>query len=131
MAKKAYKLTKKMKKKIIEMLEEGQTLIEIAKALGISRTAIWYARKQDSEFDKQVVEARDKAVEMVEDALFLKAMSGDTTAMIFYLKNRAPERWSDRREVSVLADKVGKIIVELPGVSDENSMGEKRTVDDT
>jgi hypothetical protein len=35
----------------------------------------------------------------VESALFQNAMSGNVTAQIFWLKNRKPERWNDKREI--------------------------------
>lgn len=45
-------------------------------------------------------EARDKTDERVVKRLFDKAIDGDTTAMIFWLKNRQPETWRDRREIA-------------------------------
>ena len=35
----------------------------------------------------------------VENALLKKALSGDVTAMIFWLKNRRRDRWRDRYDM--------------------------------
>jgi hypothetical protein len=41
-------------------------------------------------------------------------MPPDTTAIIFFLKNRAPDRWADRKETAIELDKLPKLIIELP-----------------
>ena len=38
----------------------------------------------------------------VENALYKSAMNGNVSAMIFWLKNRKPSQWRDRREHSEL-----------------------------
>ena len=35
----------------------------------------------------------------VEKSLYFQALKGNTTAMIFWLKNRQPDQWRDRHEV--------------------------------
>jgi hypothetical protein len=52
----------------------------------------------DPAFADSVDQAEMGAHELVEDALFQAAQSGNVVAMIFYLKNRKPDEWRDRTE---------------------------------
>ena len=45
----------------------------------------------------------------VENALLQKALSGDVTAMIFWLKNRKPDKWRDKPEPDTNDDVVNKV----------------------
>ena len=36
----------------------------------------------------------------VENALYKAAINGNVTAMIFFLKNRRPDKWRDRKEAN-------------------------------
>lgn len=88
------------KKEILEYIGRGTfSLQAAARETGIGPATLYRWRDQDEEFDKAVIEAvrtEDSVrVRMVEDSLFAKLIKGDATAaeMIFYLCNRAPERW--------------------------------------
>ena len=90
------------KGKILEMRERGATWTEIAKAFKCSRSTLYNWRAADDEFDKACEVAGEIGLENVEDALFIAAMkiADDpryTTAAIFYLKNRRPEKWRDAK----------------------------------
>ena len=37
----------------------------------------------------------------VENALFKNAINGDTTAQIFWLKNRRPDKWRDKQNIEL------------------------------
>ena len=93
----------------------GGTNDQIAAALGISTTTLKAIRKRDPSIDKAVQNGKDKADLAVVGALYNKAMKGDTTAMIFWLKNRRPLEWRDRHDFdhkgNVKLD--GKLIVEF------------------
>lgn len=90
-----------------EFTSEVQSLKRAAKKVGISQATVWRWRQDDPEFNKDVEEAKNKQeqmrVEKVEDSLFRRAVSGDATGAetIFWLKNRAPDRWSDEPEVEI------------------------------
>ena len=57
--------------------------------------------KRDPEFAALVEAAEMPVHEAVESALLKSAMSGNVTAQIFYLCNRAKERWTHVNQVQV------------------------------
>ena len=90
---------------------------DIIRKLGISRRTFDRYRNEFPEFGALIDECREEAAalaaEQVENALLKRAtgyiaegeepkhVPPDVRAAIFYLKNRRPERWRDRREVVV------------------------------
>jgi hypothetical protein len=90
----------------------GGTNDQIADALGVSPKTLQNIRKRDADIDAAVKRGKDKADIQVVAALYKKAIgyetldkagktvwaAGDTTAMIFWLKNRQPEKWRDKQE---------------------------------
>lgn len=88
------------KGEILKMRETGATWKEVAKALNCSRSTLHNWRVADDEFAKACEVAGEIGLETIEDALFVAAakVADDpryTTAAIFFLKNRRPERWRD------------------------------------
>ncbi|HEU4836328.1 MAG TPA: hypothetical protein VFS90_18005, partial [Pyrinomonadaceae bacterium] len=71
-----------------------------AKAAGISRWTAYRWRKEDPEFDSRWDEALENAVDVVENSLYQKAVSGDTICMIFYLKAHRPI-YRDRLNIDI------------------------------
>ena len=116
------------KKLDIERVESvsamGGTNEQIAAALGVSPTTLKNIRKRDKAVDEAVARGKDKADLQVVASLYKKAigydtvdrqnnkvwMAGDTTAMIFWLKNRRPAEWKDRKDwgISNAPDADGK-----------------------
>ena len=85
---------------ILESLKDGATITDACKAAGVSRVALYVWRKEDEAFDHHIQEALESRVQRVEDALYKSAINGNTTAQIFYLKNKA-----DWKEVQHLSGK--------------------------
>jgi transposase-like protein len=103
------------------LARRGLTLREVAKELEINLKTLNRWRKTHPEFSKALDQGRMVADARVEGTLIRKALgytystermsrSGekvrvdvteppDTTAIIFWLKNRLPEEWRDRREI--------------------------------
>jgi hypothetical protein len=46
------------------------------------------------------IHGKNRANLQVAQTLYEKALAGDTTAMIFWLKNRAKDVWKDKQEIS-------------------------------
>ena len=72
----------------------------LVKAAGISRWTAYRWRQEDPEFASRWDQALENAVDVVENPLYQKAVSGDTICMIFYLKAHRP-KYRDRLSVNV------------------------------
>jgi len=95
------KRVKKIKEVFLKSLTEGATFTKACEGAGINRSTIWRWRREDEAFDDEINFVIDARVQEVEDALFLNATEkNNVTAQIFWLKNRAKEKWSDRFEHS-------------------------------
>jgi hypothetical protein len=90
----------RQKKKFIETLEAQSTVLHACKAAGISRQTAYRWQHNDLEFAAQWDQALENAVDVVENSLYQKAVSGDTICMIFYLKAHRPI-YRDRLNVDV------------------------------
>ena len=90
----------KQKRTFIETLEAQGTVLHAAKAAGVSRWTAYRWRQEDLEFSDQWDEALENAVDVVENSLYQKAMSGDTIYMIFYLKAHRPI-YRDRLNIDI------------------------------
>jgi len=112
-------------KAITKSLDNGASLTAACKGVGIRFVTLWRWRKDNPKIDAFIQKALDNQIQIVEDALFkratgyryeevtkereesasekriakvvVKEVLPDTTAQIFYLTNRAPEKWKDRR----------------------------------
>lgn len=117
-----------MKKKKLEQIDLrqveslaalGLTDEDIALVLGIGeRTLERY--KKDPGFWHALKTGKIKADSQVAKRLYEKAMNGDTTAMIFWLKNRRPDRWRDRKEISGEINEKVKLSFEYDLGNEEN-----------
>lgn len=92
------------KEAFLESLEGGMSISKACKAANISRNTIWEWRKASKRFDKKVNSIIDSRTQSVEDALFASALKGNVAAQIFWLKNRAKERWKDKFEYDIPRD---------------------------
>ena len=92
----------------LQLLEEWSTqglyIKDIAAKMGISVTTVYDWMNKDPKIAAAIKKGRDKSIDMVENALFKSAINGNVTAMIFYLKNRAPERYKDRVDNNINTD---------------------------
>jgi len=87
------KFTESKKRAFLEALRSGARRGAAAESVGVTRQCVAYHAKDDPDFDAAIIQAEADACELVEDALFQKAKKGDVASMIFYLCNRAKERW--------------------------------------
>jgi len=94
---------KKLKDIDFELVEKyaslGLTDIEISDLLGICRATLSNYKVQDTKFLDTLKSGKLKADMKVVNSLYTKATNGDTTAMIFWLKNRRTKQWRDKQVV--------------------------------
>ena len=64
----------------------------VAKSLGTSRQTIYKKIGASATLQDALAEARDTMVDNVESSLYAQALSGNTTAMIFFLKSTLKTR---------------------------------------
>lgn len=107
----------RIKKGIVEYLARPElTLRQVGRKVGRAPNTIWGWRQRDKEFDKQCATAMSSAnsarVQIVEDSLFKRIITDrvNPAETIFWLKNRAPERWRDK-VVSARTGKDGKALI--------------------
>lgn len=89
-------LRQKRQESFLKSLEGGVSVLKASKAADIDYKTIWRWRKDDEEFNITVMSILDSRIMIVEDALFLNAAKGNLGAQVFYLKNRARDRWKDK-----------------------------------
>jgi hypothetical protein len=80
---------------------DGLTDDQIAHNIGINVATLYKWKNAHSEICDALKKSKEVADREVENALYKKALSGDTTAIIFWLKNRRPNDWRDKRETQL------------------------------
>jgi len=76
----------------------GLTDEQIAGNMGISVRTLYNWKKKSLQILQALKTGAREADFAVENALFKKALSGDVTACIFWLKNRQPDIWREKPE---------------------------------
>jgi len=89
------KFTERKKQVFINLIANGNTIVNICDAMGIDTSTYRKARAADPEFAKEVDEAKKIRLHLVEDALFMSAISGNVLAQKFYLVNRSGGEWKE------------------------------------
>jgi hypothetical protein len=107
-----------------KLCQLGATDIELGDFFGVRRETIWAWSQKHEEFSNALKAGKEAADERVTQSLYHRAVGytfdsekvfqfqgdivraptkehvpPDTTAMIFWLKNRRPQEWRDKREI--------------------------------
>lgn len=85
-------------------LEKNLGNISLAcKATKISRQTFYNYMESDADFKARVDAVNEVALDFAESALFKQIQSGDTTAIIFFLKTKGKKRgYIERQEVETV-----------------------------
>lgn len=78
--------------------KEGLTDEQISKNLGISKVTFYKYKASCSELNELLKKSKEVVDYEVENALYKSAVGGNVSAMIFWLKNRRPDKWKDKKE---------------------------------
>lgn len=81
---------------------DGYSSEQIATKMGIGKTTLYDWIKKDPNIANSLKIGKEQSVAMVENVLFQKATKEkDMTAIIFFLKNKAPNKWRDRQDQNI------------------------------
>ncbi len=80
---------------------DGLTYEQIAHNIGINAKTLYAWKNEHSKICNALKKGKEVVDFEVENALLKKALSGDVGAMCFWLKNRKPAVWKDRRESTI------------------------------
>lgn len=96
-------MTKHIKaSEVEELASRGLSAKQIASCLGIARSTLHKKSAENKDISDAIERGRAKGLKAVANALFEAAVTkGNYQAQQFYLRNRDPDRWKDRRDISV------------------------------
>lgn len=78
---------------------DGLTDEQIAHNAGITAKTLYEWKNKYSSICKSLKKGKEVVDFQVENALLKNALNGDTTAQIFWLKNRRPDKWRDKQNI--------------------------------
>ena len=89
---------------IQDTLKRGKEVVDIQVENALLKRALGYSydevtRERVIDYDQSTGQVVGSHMEITKTVK--KEVQGDTTAQIFWLKNRRPEQWRDKRDVSV------------------------------
>ena len=83
---------------------DGLTEEQIAHNIGISASTLREWKGRFPAFSAAIKKGKEVVDYAVENALLKRALSGDTGAICFWLKNRRPDKWRDKPETDRAPD---------------------------
>lgn len=95
---------------------DGLTDEQIAHNIGITAKTLYDWKNRFREISEALKKGKEVVDYEVENALLARAKNGDTTAQIFWLKNRRPDRWRDKPEAPGDSDALKKARALLEGL---------------
>lgn len=87
-------------KKVESLASRGLTYEQIAISLGFDVRTLYNKRKKNAEISEAIKRGRQKGISLVANKLFEQAASGNTTAMIFFLKAQGGWKEINKQEIS-------------------------------
>ena len=78
--------------------KDGLTQQQIANNLGIGLSTLKKYKNKSVAIRTALKKGKEVSDYEVENALYQAAINGSVSAMIFWLKNRRPDKWKDKKE---------------------------------
>lgn len=109
---------------------DGLTDEQIAHNIGISAQTLYDWKNKYPEISEALKRGKEVVDYEVENALVQQAKSGNVTAIIFWLKNRRPDKWRDKpvEDTSQRLDEIKSNIDKLSQIL-EKPMPERKIED--
>lgn len=79
---------------------DGLTDGQIAQNCNINRQTLYDWKKKYPDISDTLKKGKEVVDYQVENALLKSALDGNTTAQIFWLKNRKPDKWREKQQES-------------------------------
>lgn len=89
----------------------GATHEEMADFFGVNVDTIYEWKNVHPDFSEAIKNGKDVADAEIAQSLYQSALSGNTASQIFWLKNRKPTYWRDKREIENTGDAQGVTVV--------------------
>ena len=96
----------------------GLTNEQIASNMDIVVSTLWEWRKKSPKISNALKIGKDEADIQVENALYKAALEGNTTAMIFWLKNRRSKEWRAKIQQEITTESAVKLVIDNNELSD-------------
>ena len=109
MGRKGFEITPLILDQIEKHAGLGFNMEQIATVIGLKSSTFYRNQSLFREIEERIKKGRLSAIGKVSNALFNSALSGNITAQIFYLKNRAPEMYQDVIQQKFTVEAVGKL----------------------
>lgn len=78
---------------------DGLIDVQIAENMGIAASTLYRWKNEHKEISEALKRGKEVVDYQVENALLNNALKGHTTAQIFWLKNRRPDKWRDKQDL--------------------------------
>ncbi len=100
---------------------------QIANNLGISKTTFYKFKDEHSELSELLKKGKEVVDYQVENALLQNALEGNVTAQIYWLNNRKPKQWKNKREnIESNSEEITKVEQLLNKIKEEAENGNNR-----
>lgn len=92
---------------------------QIAEKLGINPDTLYQYQKKYPEFSEALKRGKEIVDYEVENALLKNALDGNVTAQIYWLNNRKPKQWKNKRENEANNDEITRVEQLLNKIKEE------------